>query len=275
MCRSTFSTTTIASSTTMPIARTRPKSDSVLSEKPNAEHHREGADQRHRHGDERDDRRAPGLQEDHHDDDDEQDRLEQRLDDRANRLAHEDRRVVDDAVVHALGKRLLQPLHRLRAPGSTPRARWCPAAGRRRSRPPAGCRAGCAARTVFAPSSTRPTSRTRVICPSGVARTTMSANSSSVVSRPRALIDSWKVGVARAPAARRARRPPPGRSARGSRGRRRSPSAAATRGDSDRARRACCTRRAPKTCALPTPAMRVELVLDPQVARSSRGSSMS
>ena len=34
MCRSTFSTTTIASSTTMPIASTRPKSDSVLSEKP-------------------------------------------------------------------------------------------------------------------------------------------------------------------------------------------------------------------------------------------------
>ena len=34
MCRSTFSTTTIASSTTMPIASTRPKSDSVFSEKP-------------------------------------------------------------------------------------------------------------------------------------------------------------------------------------------------------------------------------------------------
>ncbi len=34
MFRSTFSTTTIASSTTMPIARTSPKSDSVLIEKP-------------------------------------------------------------------------------------------------------------------------------------------------------------------------------------------------------------------------------------------------
>ena len=34
MWRSTFSTTTMASSTTMPIASTRPKSDSVLSEKP-------------------------------------------------------------------------------------------------------------------------------------------------------------------------------------------------------------------------------------------------
>jgi hypothetical protein len=34
MCRSTFSTTTMASSTTMPMERTRPKSDSVFSEKP-------------------------------------------------------------------------------------------------------------------------------------------------------------------------------------------------------------------------------------------------
>ena len=46
---------------------------------------------------------------------------------------------------------------------------------------------------MFEPSSTRPTSRTRVICPDGVARTTMSRNSSSVVSRPCALIRSWKV----------------------------------------------------------------------------------
>ena len=36
MLRSTFSTTTIASSTTMPIARTRPNSVSIFSEKPNA-----------------------------------------------------------------------------------------------------------------------------------------------------------------------------------------------------------------------------------------------
>ena len=37
MLRSTFSTTTIASSTTMPIASTRPNSVSVLSEKPSAD----------------------------------------------------------------------------------------------------------------------------------------------------------------------------------------------------------------------------------------------
>ena len=36
MLRSTFSTTTMASSTTMPIASTRPNSDRLLSEKPNA-----------------------------------------------------------------------------------------------------------------------------------------------------------------------------------------------------------------------------------------------
>ena len=36
MCRSTASTTTMASSTTSPIASTRPNSDSVLIEKPNS-----------------------------------------------------------------------------------------------------------------------------------------------------------------------------------------------------------------------------------------------
>ena len=36
MLRSTFSTTTMASSTTMPIASTRPNSERLLSEKPNA-----------------------------------------------------------------------------------------------------------------------------------------------------------------------------------------------------------------------------------------------
>ena len=79
MLRSTFSTTTIASSTTMPIASTRPNSDSVLIEKPNASITRERADDRHRHGDQRDDRRAPGLQEHDHDDHDQHDRFEQRV----------------------------------------------------------------------------------------------------------------------------------------------------------------------------------------------------
>ena len=149
MCRSTFSTTTIASSTTMPIASTRPNSDSVLSEKPNAEHHGERADERHRHGDQRNDRGPPRLQEHHHDDDDQQDGFEQRFDDGADRLAHVDRRVVDDAVVDAVGKRLLERLHRRVGPGPRPRARSTPAAGRCRSPRRAGCRAGCAAHTCW------------------------------------------------------------------------------------------------------------------------------
>ena len=113
MCRSTFSTTTIASSTTMPIASTRPNSVRLFSEKPSSEHHRERADQRHRHGDQRDERRAPGLQEHEHDDDDQHDRLEQRVDHLVDRLADEERGVVDDAVLDAVGERLLQAFHRL------------------------------------------------------------------------------------------------------------------------------------------------------------------
>jgi hypothetical protein len=77
------------------------------------QHDGERADQRHRHGDERNDRRAPRLQEHHHDDHDQQDGLEQRHDDGADRLADEERRVVDDAVLDAVGERLLQAFHDL------------------------------------------------------------------------------------------------------------------------------------------------------------------
>ncbi len=75
-------------------------------------HHREGADQRHRHGGQRDDRGAPGLEEKDHDQHHEQDRLDQRVDDRLDRAADEDRRVVDDVVVEPVGKILLQLDHR-------------------------------------------------------------------------------------------------------------------------------------------------------------------
>ncbi len=114
MLRSTFSTTTIASSTTMPIASTRPNSDSAFSEKPNEMHHRERADERHGHGRERNHRRAPGLQEQHDHEHDEQQRFEQRVHDGVDRLAHEHRRVVDDVVVDALRK-VLRELRHLRA----------------------------------------------------------------------------------------------------------------------------------------------------------------
>jgi hypothetical protein len=101
MLRSTFSTTTIASSTTMPIDR-----------KPHQQHHGKGADDRYRNRQQRNDRRPPRLQKDDHDDDDEQDRFQQRVGDRANRRPDELRRVVDDPVLDALGHILAQLLHR-------------------------------------------------------------------------------------------------------------------------------------------------------------------
>ena len=104
MLRSTFSTTTIASSTTMPIASTRPNSDSAFSEKPSRCIDGQRADERHGHGRERNDRRAPRAQEQHDDEHDEQQRLDERLHDGADRLAHEHGRVVDDAVVDAFAE---------------------------------------------------------------------------------------------------------------------------------------------------------------------------
>ena len=74
--------------------------------------HGERADDRHRHRDQRDQRRAPGLQEQHHHDDHEQDGLEQRLDDRVDR-------VLD---VTPSGRR--RPTS-ARPPGSCPRAPAC------------------------------------------------------------------------------------------------------------------------------------------------------
>src|SRR5205823_1118309 len=61
MWRSTASTTTIASSTTSPIASTSPNSESVLMLKPREEN--EGPDQRYRHREQRDQRGPPSLQE--------------------------------------------------------------------------------------------------------------------------------------------------------------------------------------------------------------------
>ena len=76
MWRSTFSTTTIASSTTMPIASTRPKSDSMFSEKPKPAIAANVPIERDGNREQRDQARAPGLQEHEDDDHDEPDRLE-------------------------------------------------------------------------------------------------------------------------------------------------------------------------------------------------------
>ena len=159
MLRSTFSTTTMASSTTMPIASTSPNSDSVLIEKPNSVQHREGADDRDRHRHQRDDRGAPGLQEENDHEDDQRDGLEQRLDDLVDRVAHELGRVVDDLVVDALGHGGLQLGHGLAHVVGDRRGRSSRAPGRWPWRPPACCRAASAANSSPAPSSMRATSR--------------------------------------------------------------------------------------------------------------------
>lgn len=64
----------------------------------------EGADERHRDRDDRDDRRAPGLQEDENDDGDENRRLGDRLVDLVDRFRDELGRVVDDPVFRPSGK---------------------------------------------------------------------------------------------------------------------------------------------------------------------------
>ena len=63
---------------------------------------REGADDRHRNGNDRNDGGAPLLQEQHHDEHHEQGGLEQGLDHLMNRLSDEYSRVVDDRVVDSL-----------------------------------------------------------------------------------------------------------------------------------------------------------------------------
>ena len=85
MFRSTFSTTTMASSTTMPMASTRPKSESVLMLKPSASMTAKVPIKRHGHGRQRDDRRPPGLQKEDDDDHHQHHGFEQRVDHRLDR----------------------------------------------------------------------------------------------------------------------------------------------------------------------------------------------
>ena len=110
---STASTTTIASSTTRPMASTRPKRESVLIEKPRSGKNGEGADERHRHGDHRDQRRAPVLQEEEDDEDDEDHGLDERGRDLADALRDREGGVEGDDVVEVGGEALLELRHRL------------------------------------------------------------------------------------------------------------------------------------------------------------------
>ena len=78
MWRDVFSSTTIASSTTKPVAIVSAISVKLLIEKPAQVHDAEGADERHRHGHARDQRRAPVAQEHEHDEDHQHDGDDQR-----------------------------------------------------------------------------------------------------------------------------------------------------------------------------------------------------
>ena len=191
MLRSTFSTTTIASSTTMPIASTSPNRLSALIEKPNTCITREGADHRHRHGEQRNDRGAPGLQEQDDDQHHERDRFEQRVHHRFDRGAHELRRVVDDLVVDAIGHCLLDARPWSRARRSRWRWRSSPAPGRSAPRPRPCCRAASAANSR--PRRARGGRRRAAASPRRrlPVLTMMSPNSSSLCRRPCALIESW------------------------------------------------------------------------------------
>ena len=73
--------------------------------------HGERADDRHRHRDQRNDGRAPGLQEQDHHQHDQHHRLEQRGDHGIDRVAHEHRRVVDRGPAHIRWKARRQLVH--------------------------------------------------------------------------------------------------------------------------------------------------------------------
>ncbi|MNS26849.1 hypothetical protein D3C72_587850 [compost metagenome] len=74
-------------------------------------HHGEGTDQRYRHGHQRDDRGTPGLQEQDDDQHHQHQRFEQGVHHGFDGTTDEHGRVIDDAVVHALGEVLLQLGH--------------------------------------------------------------------------------------------------------------------------------------------------------------------
>ena len=99
--RSMFSSTTIASSTTMPMASTRPNSVRLFRLKPMQLHDGEGADERHAHVDERQDDGPPVLEEEQHDEGDEQDGVAEGVEDLVDRLADERGGVVGDDVLAA------------------------------------------------------------------------------------------------------------------------------------------------------------------------------
>ncbi len=74
-------------------------------------HHRKRTDQRYRHRHQRNDRGAPGLQEQNHHQHHQDQCFEQGVHHRFDGATHEDGRVIDDAVVHPLREVLFQLFH--------------------------------------------------------------------------------------------------------------------------------------------------------------------
>ena len=136
MCRSMFSITTIASSTTMPVASTMPNSVSVLIEKPNSLTKANVPIERHRDRHRRDDRAAPVLQEQEHHEHDQHDRLDQRLQHLADRLARRPSTLSKAMLPLEPGREALRRAASARAHHSRRRrrARWPTAAAARRCR---------------------------------------------------------------------------------------------------------------------------------------------
>ena len=129
----------MASSTTMPMASTRPNSVRLFRLKPNAAMTANVPTIATGTAISGNDGRAPVLQEQQHHDGDEDDGVAQRLEDLADRLLDDGRGVVDDVVVDALREDAVAQLLHLGAHESARSpARWSPAAGRSTEPPRAG-----------------------------------------------------------------------------------------------------------------------------------------
>jgi hypothetical protein len=79
--------------------------------KPSSQHHAEGADERDRHRGQRNDGRAPGLEENDHHNHHQQDRLGQRVNHGLDGMPHEDGGIVNHRIINALREVLFQFLH--------------------------------------------------------------------------------------------------------------------------------------------------------------------
>ena len=157
----------------------------VVQAEADGRHDGEGADDGDRHGDQRDQRRPPVLQEHQHDDGDQDDRVDERLEDLVDRLADERRRVVGDLVVDVLRETSSSAPPSWRGRGRRCRGRWRRAAGRRRGWRRAGRRACWSMSSVCGAEFDAADVLERGPCgrPASVRRT-MSSNCSGSASRP-------------------------------------------------------------------------------------------